>query len=390
MDPEERARRQSFRVIISEIIMVITVIITVVILALLASGYWLNADFEVQRQGMLQIHSVPTGANIAIDGDILWMQRTNTSKVLASGKHHVILTKDGYDSWERDISISEGLLYRVNYPRLFLLSREKTPYYDADDFTTALVSPNHNYLLLGNNTTEYAVLRLNSDKPEVTEFDLLALKSTDQNTEKSSGSAAKSTAELFAETPPTLEWDESNNLIAVLDEKQFKINWHNSEISAITEKEKPEEESELPGKVFHFYDEKFGAVLKDNTIELYKKGSQGPEVALAAELTFTPEVLKIRGSGGFIFMQSGINIAILDMEIMDVIEWQLDSNHYGWLDNNMLYAIKDGTLVVYDFDGQNRRELSEGLDDDFPVTITDDKWLYYFSDGKIVREIIAQ
>ena len=85
MDAESRARRQSFRVIFSEIIMVITVIVTVVILALLVSGYWLNSNFELERQGMLQINSIPTGASVEVDGDAPWFQRTNTSKVLSSG-----------------------------------------------------------------------------------------------------------------------------------------------------------------------------------------------------------------------------------------------------------------------------------------------------------------
>ena len=125
MDLEKRARRQSLRVIVSEAVMVIAVAAMVIVLALIVSGYWLNADFEVERQGMLQIYSIPTGANVEVDGDAPWFQRTNTSKILASGEHTVTLTKDGYDSWSKTINISEGLLYRLHYPHLFLLEREK-------------------------------------------------------------------------------------------------------------------------------------------------------------------------------------------------------------------------------------------------------------------------
>lgn len=372
MDTEARARRQSLRVIISEIIMVVTVVITVIILAFLASGYWLNSDFEVERQGMLQIHSIPTGANITVDGDSPWFQRTNTSKVLSSGEHEVILSKDGYDSWHKVITISEGLLYRVNYPRLFLLERTPSDYYaTTETVTTALTSPSHNYLLLGNDdATVYTVLRLNSDAPETTTLDLLNLQPADSNT--SSG------AELFSEILPTLTWDDGNNLIAAIGKKRYKINWRDNKVAAIIDKQEPEEEPDLPGELFHFYDEKYGAVLNDNTLTIYKK-SQKPEVFFTAELSFVPEVLKIGGSGGFVFMQSGTNVAVLDMEIMSIIEWSLDSDDYGWLDGNMLYAIKDGNLIVYDFDGKNRRELSTGVAANLPVTITDNKWLYYFS-----------
>ena len=68
MDRTKQEKRQSLKVIISEVIMTLAVIITVTILALIVSGYWLNSDFEVERQGMLQISSVPTGASVNIDG----------------------------------------------------------------------------------------------------------------------------------------------------------------------------------------------------------------------------------------------------------------------------------------------------------------------------------
>ena len=67
MDPV-KARRQSIKIIASEAIMVAAVIITVIILAFLVSGYWLNSNFEVERGGMLQVSSLPTGANVEIDG----------------------------------------------------------------------------------------------------------------------------------------------------------------------------------------------------------------------------------------------------------------------------------------------------------------------------------
>ena len=380
MDAEAHARRQNIRVIISEVIMFITVIITVIILAFLASGYWINADFKVERQGMLQIHSVPTGADVEIDGETAWLQRTNTSKVLSSGNHRVVLTKDGYDSWGKTITISEGLLYRVNYPRLFLLERKKDTYYDASNFTSAVLSPNHNYLLLGDDTTSYTILRLNSDRPEATTIDLLNLKPSDRDIGPS----------IFAESLPSLDWNTDNNLVATLDDKRYKINWQNSEISFLKESDKPTDKPNLPGKVFHFYDEMYGALLEENIFSLYKKSQDTSELVFSAELDFTPETLKIGGGGGFIFMQSSTNVAVLDMEISQIITWTLDSADYGWLSSGMLYAINDGELIVYDFDGQNRRKLSNDVTANFPVSITDNRWLYYFSDGNIVRETIVK
>ena len=93
MDPDKAKRRQSLKIIISETIMFVSVVVTVVILAFLVSGYWINSDFKVERQGLLQVSSIPTGAEVNIDGDSSWFQRTNTSKTL-SGLAPLFLNKN--------------------------------------------------------------------------------------------------------------------------------------------------------------------------------------------------------------------------------------------------------------------------------------------------------
>ena len=119
MDFDRRERLASRRVIISEALMVIAVIAIVVALAFVVSGYWVNADFTVERQGMLQINSIPTGASLIVDGETSWLSQTNTSKILRSGEHTISLTKEGYDTWSRTINVRDGLLYRIRYQIVF-------------------------------------------------------------------------------------------------------------------------------------------------------------------------------------------------------------------------------------------------------------------------------
>ena len=175
MDSEKIKRRQSIKVIVSEIIMVLTVIATVVILAFLVSGYWINSDFKVERQGLLQISSVPTGADVYIDGDSSWLQRTDTSKVLASGEHSITLAKEGYDSWSKTINISEGLVYRVHYPRLFLQNSTAEVVYDASGFVLGSISPDHNSLLLINDSSSWQLLDLEDEQIKSTPLDVSSL-----------------------------------------------------------------------------------------------------------------------------------------------------------------------------------------------------------------------
>lgn len=456
MDLEKRARRQSLRVIVSEIIMVLTVAITVVVLALVVSGYWLNADFKVERQGMLQVYSVPTGANVEVDGDAPWFQRTNTSKILSSGEHTITLTKDGYDSWSKTINISEGLLYRLHYPRLFLKERNKEEVTDTSISTSATISPNRKLLLLINNTTAWTLLNLDSDNPKPTTVNVSTLFS-------GTNMAAGATTGLLTGNIVSAEWDQANehvlfgvdndsgkewvlldvknpinsvnitrnfatsfddikifdnsanNLLALRNGNLHKINIPARQISAILAENIQDYdfyESELilsskdhisslkigdsasttlkiiesPAKVLigKFYETWYVFMVEENVLTVYHR--EDFEEVLKVNLDFTPDTIKIGYDGEFIVMNSRSEFATLDMESMAVRSWSTDSDHFGWINNYMVYSVNDGKLFVYDFDGLNRRELASNVSSHFPVAITSDKWLYYFSDGKLMRE----
>lgn len=126
MDDEERRRRkirQTIKVIIAEVCMVIAVILIVTVALLLSMGFSVNSRGDIEQTGIVQIHSLPTGATVEIDGNRTF-QRTNLSKTLNNGEHDLKITKDGYDSWEKKIALRPGVLLRLYYPRLFPLNRK--------------------------------------------------------------------------------------------------------------------------------------------------------------------------------------------------------------------------------------------------------------------------
>ena len=172
MDLNQNKRRQSLKIIVSEAIMVVAVIFMVVVLAFIVSGYWVNPDLKIERQGLLQVSSIPTGAEVEIDGASSWLQKTNTSKVLTSGQHTIKLSKEGYDTWSKDINISEGLLYRLSYPRLFLQNREKETVLKTADVAIATVSPNRETMLLIGNTTKMSTINLKEETLQRESFDV--------------------------------------------------------------------------------------------------------------------------------------------------------------------------------------------------------------------------
>ena len=470
MDLERTKRRQSVKVIISEIIMVVTVILTVTILALLVSGYWLNADFTVERQGLLQISSIPDGATVSIDGiESSWLQRTNTSKILSSGEHTITLTKEDYDSWSKTINISEGLVYRIHYPRLFLNDRIPEDMLDTSGTTLASVSPDHSYLLLINNTTEWSLINLDSEKIEPTKLDISKLFSSvslaaDANKGLFTGEIVDISWDydgnhaLFqVKSNDTTEWvlldvkdvkksinltrdfggsfteiqildDSSNNLLAIQNGNLHKIDLPGKSLSTVlveniinfdhyngneiifsaknTDSENSTKpyyiglikigddkittlnQTSVPARVTlsKFYEDKYITTLEDNLVTLYKK--DGFEKLSDFELSFTPNKMKVGHSGEFITMSLDNNIATLDMESTSIREWQPDNTNFGWIDNDMIYAINNNQLIVYDYDGLNRRVISTNVSSHFPAAITNNKWLYYFNNDSLVREVI--
>lgn len=118
MDKERRKKIQTTKLIITEIFMLVIVVFTVVILTFIVMGYHLNEDGKLEQSGLVQVDSIPTGAKVVIDGEVL-PNETNTSKILPEGEHTVRLEKGGYTSWTKTVTTHPGFLTKLSYPHLF-------------------------------------------------------------------------------------------------------------------------------------------------------------------------------------------------------------------------------------------------------------------------------
>lgn len=110
------------KVILAEAAMLVAVVVIVVVATLAAMGFFVSSDGSIEQSGLVQIHSMPTGASVTIDGDTLF-SRTNLSRTVAEGEHAVKITRENYDEWNKTIKMRPGILLRLYYPRLFLLNR---------------------------------------------------------------------------------------------------------------------------------------------------------------------------------------------------------------------------------------------------------------------------
>ncbi len=178
MDYEEKRRKQAIRVIIAEVGMVVSVIVIVVVAVMAAMGFFISGDGQIAQSGLVQLHSLPTGASVELDGSTLFA-RTNLSRTLPEGEHYFKIYREGYDTWEKQINVYPGALMRLYYPRLFLQNRaaEQALALNKSDSKLGLefYSPSRNreYILYAlDNSPTWHLLDVRGDKVKDTILDL--------------------------------------------------------------------------------------------------------------------------------------------------------------------------------------------------------------------------
>lgn len=125
MDFEERERkkrRQMIGVVIAEVGMFFAVIAIVIVATLAAMGFFVTPQGTIEQTGLVQIHSMPTGGTVELDGSTLF-SKTNLTRSLTAGDHQIKIYRENYDSWEKTLRMYSGMLIRLYYPRLFLKNR---------------------------------------------------------------------------------------------------------------------------------------------------------------------------------------------------------------------------------------------------------------------------
>ncbi len=467
MDIEKLRKRQTIKVLLSEVIMVCAVVGVVTLLMLIVSGYWISQDFTVERQGMFQINSIPTGADVLIDGESGWMQRTNMNKIVSSGEHTISLAKEGYDTWSKTINVSEGLMYRVGYPRLFLQDREKEQVIKFEEGANVTVSPDTKTMLIMNPGVAWQLAKISDNKvsyepvdassvfanivtsgevrilstvwnsdnekmiikiqngsnnewvafdvkhPEKSvnlskkygmSFDSMIIRNGNfddlfamYDTDLYKLSLSQPEPKLVAHNILTVRDYRSDLIVVAKDEDGKKYigeikNVDNGEIVKIIETEAE--------KIFavsgNFYENLYLYVVEDARVSLYNiekqliiTGDRDYKPVLSEEIGFIPNYCKVGHDGDYLFMKNGHSVAVLDMESNKIIEYNVENEKIGWLDEHLLYTFNDeDETVIYDYDGLNRRVLVRGALSTRPVLISDDKWLYYIDNnsGWLVRE----
>ncbi len=161
------------KVVLAEIAMVLSVAVIVVIATLITMGFFVSSDGNIEQSGLAQIHSLPTGASVTIDGDTLF-SRTNLSRTMPEGQHYLKITREKYDTWENQIIMRAGMLLRLYYPRLFLLNREVKEVANFEK-ELAFYSPSidrASILLAEAESTNWQLIDIKGDELKTTKLDM--------------------------------------------------------------------------------------------------------------------------------------------------------------------------------------------------------------------------
>ena len=376
--------------------MFLSVVLLVVFLTLIVLGYNFNinkigTEEVIERAGLIQIFSVPSGATVTIDGsDGDLFSRTSYSKTLSIGEHVIILKKDGFDSWTKTINIEEGLLRRVTYPRLFLKNRvpEDVVVFFEDELLNSELSFSKDGKSLSLTET--------GDSGEK------IVKRLDLNDGKTSFKEVK-ISEL--ETEDKIKAEEELKLEKKLEEIRLKLG---------TKRQSKIELGEYLGESYVvLYGENEAG---ENYIEIYKEAeilNESVEMPLLKKkIDLKIEKVVFKGRGQLIVL-SGTNIGnddnearemIYDFETDDLMEVSLEEGE-RWFDDFMKYRfLSDGSIEVKDFDGENKRKLKLVFEEELaelaePAEVIEkygvkisanNRYIYYFvkveDKVKLVRE----
>lgn len=171
---KKRRKKRAIKVFITESLMVVAVICLVVLTTMIATGYNVKPsdDGLIERTGLVAIQTIPTGANIAIDGEEIFGW-TNLSRSMTQGEHEIKLYKDGYGSWMKKINVTAGLYYRLNYPRLFLSERTENIVEDFSEIKQVSFAKDGDLMLaIPKESLKWQLWKINEEKPTMTELNI--------------------------------------------------------------------------------------------------------------------------------------------------------------------------------------------------------------------------
>lgn len=165
LDPEKQ-KAHSRRLALGYALIGLVLVLATTILLYLAYGFGLDREGRVIQNGLIFVSSHPVGADVHVNKQ-RYKDQTNTRLPLPAGQYTMELSRQGYDTWKRAITVEGGIVERFDYPFLYP-SRLQTAITKQYQATPSVVSTSHDrrWLLVGlPSLNEFDLYDLNAKKP---------------------------------------------------------------------------------------------------------------------------------------------------------------------------------------------------------------------------------
>lgn len=147
MNKAARKRSIARRAVLYTVITTATIVITT-FLGLYTFGFRFDLSLnKVERTGLIQFGSSPSGAVSKVDGNAVQF-RTPNKTVVNAGKHTFTMERDKYNTWEKTLNIKPGTLRWLNYAILVPKNIETTPVLSYDSINSIKSTPEKKDILI--------------------------------------------------------------------------------------------------------------------------------------------------------------------------------------------------------------------------------------------------
>jgi len=136
-DPKKQ-KQHAIRLGIGYALIGLALVLATVILLYQSYGYGINKKGAVYQNGLLFVSSAPAGADIYLNGS-RFKDQTNTRVTLPAGQYTMKISRDGYRTWQRAVTVEGSAVERFDYPLLIpsrLATSTVKKYTDAPAIST--------------------------------------------------------------------------------------------------------------------------------------------------------------------------------------------------------------------------------------------------------------
>ncbi|MEI7918141.1 MAG: PEGA domain-containing protein [Candidatus Saccharibacteria bacterium] len=152
--------------------MTLAVVTIVAIISLFVLGFRFNADDgRIEQYAFLQFATSPKNATVTVDGEVVSSKTPNKSTV-REGRHNVVMSLDGYQTWSKTVDIKAGTITWLNYVILVPDTNVAESVINYESIYSTLTAPKSRNMLiqLKSDMPTYNLVDISSDAIKTTKI----------------------------------------------------------------------------------------------------------------------------------------------------------------------------------------------------------------------------